>query len=98
MSQHDTTPFFSAKRRKIKGAFSFHIKDGESILAKVAISGVDLEGAKKNLLAELPGWDFEKTRSDADALWNKELSKIEVSGGTDEQLKTFYSALYHCMV
>ena len=68
------------------------------IQIKVALSAVSIEGARKNLAAELPGWDFDKVRADAKAAWNKELSKIEVSGGTDAQTTTFYTALYHTMI
>jgi len=57
-----------------------------------------IEGARKNLEAELPGWDFDKVRADAKAAWNKELSKIEVSGGTPNQTTNFYTALYHTMI
>jgi putative alpha-1,2-mannosidase len=78
--------------------FPFTIKDGEPILVKVAISYVSIEGARKNLEAELPGWDFDKVRADARAAWNRELSKIEVSGGTQEQTTNFYTALYHTMI
>ena len=78
--------------------FSFPTKEGERILMKVAISYVSIEGARENLAAELPGWDFDKVRADAKAAWNKELSKIEVSGGTGDQTTTFYTALYHTMI
>lgn len=78
--------------------FPFTLKEGEQILVKVAISYVSIEGARKNLEAELPGWDFDQVRSNAKAAWNKELSKIDVSGGTDEQTTNFYSALYHTMI
>lgn len=81
-----------------KAVFHFVTSEGEKILLKVALSSVSIEGARKNLAAELPGWDFEKVRADAKAAWNKELSKIEVSGGTDAQTKTFYTALYHTMI
>jgi putative alpha-1,2-mannosidase len=78
--------------------FQFTVAAGEKILLKVAISSVSIEGARKNLAAELPGWDFDKVRADARAAWNKELSKIEVLGGTDAQTRTFYTALYHTMI
>ena len=68
------------------------------LLLKVAVSYVSIEGARKNLEAELPHWDFDKVRADAKAAWNKELSKIEVSGGTDVQTTNFYTALYHTMI
>ncbi len=79
-------------------AFRFRTTPGEKVLVKVALSPVSIEGARKNLAAELPGWDFDKVRSDARAAWNKELSKIEVSGGTDAQTTNFYTALYHTMI
>ena len=81
-----------------KLAFHFETKAGERILLRVAISFVSIEGARKNLEAELPHWDFNKVRADAKAAWNKELSKIEVSGGTPEQTTNFYTALYHTMI
>jgi putative alpha-1,2-mannosidase len=85
-------------QREVKTALKFKVRAGEVILVKVAISSVSIEGARKNLEAELPGWDFDKVRADAKAAWNKELSKIEVSGGTDDQTTTFYTALYHTMI
>jgi putative alpha-1,2-mannosidase len=56
---------------------------------------VSIEGARKNLKSELAHWDFERVRKDATDSWNQELNKIEVSGGDESQLKTFYTALYH---
>ncbi|MGD9560707.1 MAG: GH92 family glycosyl hydrolase [Pyrinomonadaceae bacterium] len=76
----------------------FDLKDDRQLLVKIAISYVSIEGARKNLEAELPGWDFDKVRADAKAAWNKELSKIEASGGTPEQTTNFYTALYHTMI
>ena len=81
-----------------KAVIGFETVADEQILLKVAISYVSIEGARKNLEAELPHWDFDKVRADAKAAWNKELSKIEVSGGTDDQRTVFYTALYHTMI
>ncbi|MGQ0542657.1 MAG: GH92 family glycosyl hydrolase, partial [Blastocatellia bacterium] len=86
------------KGTDMRAAFRFYPKRSNQVLLKVAISYVSIEGARKNLEAELPHWDFDKVRADAKAAWNKELSKIEVSGGTDEQTTNFYSALYHTMI
>ncbi len=83
--------------KDVKVAFDFG-QTNEPILLKVALSPVSIEGARKNLAAEMPGWDFDKVHADAKAAWNKELSKIEVSGGTDAQTRTFYTALYHTMI
>lgn len=84
----------NAKAAKI--AFDFGTK--KEIYAKVGISGVDAKGANKNLAKEIPHWDFEKTKKEAEATWQKELSKIEVEGGTLLQKRTFYTALYHSML
>lgn len=61
----------------------------------VSISGVDCEGAARNL-ATRGKQKFNAVRKKAEALWNKTLSKIELEGGTDTQLRNFYTALYHC--
>jgi len=84
-----------AAGKNLKAFFQFSNK---SVMAKVAISGVSIEGAQKNLKAELPGWDFAKVKTDAEKKWDSELSKIDVSSNNTSQLKTFYTALYHTMV
>ncbi|HXB38892.1 MAG TPA: GH92 family glycosyl hydrolase [Bacteroidia bacterium] len=81
-----------------KAFFNFTVKKGESILVKVSVSSVDYEGAKKNMEAELPHWDFEKVKKDAAAAWNKELGKIEVKTKSLTDKENFYTALYHCMI
>ena len=79
----------------IKASFSFENIGNEPLLLKVGISAVSAEGARKNLDAEISHWDFEKVRNDAKTAWNRELNKIQVSGGDETQLKNFYTALYH---
>lgn len=68
------------------------------VLVKVGISAVSVEGARKNLEAEMPGWDFDGTRSAAEEEWNRALGRIEVLGGEPEQQRIFYTALYHCFL
>ena len=80
------------------GRALFATSDGEEVLLKVALSPVSLEGAKANLEAELPGWDFEETAEAAAAKWNEELSKVKVSTSDDAARRIFYTALYHTMV
>ncbi len=84
-----------ANAKNIKGFFEFKNK---MVMAKVAISAVSIDGAKKNLHAEMPGWDFKKIKAAATKIWNKELNKIEVSSNNLSKLRIFYSALYHTMV
>lgn len=89
-SKHDTGSL-------LKAFVSFETTDGEVIYAKVGISAVSVEGARKNLNAEQPAFDFDKTVADAKAAWNKELSRIEAESKDETVLRTFYSALYHAM-
>ncbi len=74
-----------------------NLNHGE-LQVKVAISSVSTEGAKNNMLKEIPHWDFNKIKDAAFEMWNKELSKIEIAEATLEQKKIFYTALYHCLV
>lgn len=86
------------KGDNLKANFRFNTKADEQILVKVAVSPVSIEGARKNLNAELKDWNFDKARGEAKKAWNKELSRIEVSGGTDDQLTNFYTAFYHTKI
>ena len=82
----------------IKAFFTFTTVANEKILVKVGISAVSIEGARKNLEAELPGWDFDHVAGQASALWNTELEKIKAEDGTPEQQVVFYTALYHTLL
>jgi predicted alpha-1,2-mannosidase len=81
----------------LKAAATFETTEGEVIYAKVGISAVSVEGARANLNAEQPAFDFEKTVADAAAAWNKELGKIDAESKDEKLLRTFYTALYHAM-
>jgi len=67
----------------------------EPLLLKVGISYVDEAGALANLRAEAPGWDFDAARRRADRLWERELSKVRVTGGSADDRTIFATALYH---
>jgi len=82
----------------LKAYVQFDTKEGEVIYARVGISGVSIEGARKNLLAEQPDFDFEKVTNQARDLWNKELKKIDIESKDDRLLKIFYTSLYHCCI
>ena len=77
---------------------NFDLAEGEKVMLKVAISPVDIDGAKANMAAELPGWDFEKTREAARNAWNRELSKIRIETEDVDERTIFYTALYHTMI
>jgi predicted alpha-1,2-mannosidase len=69
--------------------------DSVPLLLKVGISYVDEAGALKNVEAEAPGWDFDGARARARKMWQSELSKVRITGGTPEDRTIFYTALYH---
>jgi len=69
---------------------------GEALELRYGVSFISVEQAKKNLAKEIGGNDFEKTKLAARDVWNKALGKIKVEGGTAEQKRVFYTALYRC--
>ena len=77
---------------------SFRTTDGEQVSLKVALSPVSVEGARENLAAELPGWDFDATAKAADKAWNDELSKVKIETADETARRIFYTALYHTMI
>jgi predicted alpha-1,2-mannosidase len=87
-----------AKGKNVKASVNFNTKNGEAILVKVGTSAVSIDGARKNLTAEIKDWNFNKITGDAKAAWNKELTKIEVEGDKPEDLKNFYTSMYHAFL
>jgi predicted alpha-1,2-mannosidase len=81
--------------KDIRAYFNFDTEEGEKINVKFALSPVSTAGAMKNLEAEIPHWDFAKTKEETKEKWNKELSKIEVKTLTEADRTTFYTAMYH---
>ncbi|MET3500218.1 putative alpha-1,2-mannosidase [Mucilaginibacter rubeus] len=86
------------KGEKVKGVISFTTTKGEVVYAKVGISPVSAENAMLNIKAEIPGWDFNKVVTDADAAWNKQFQKIVIKADSLSQMKKFYTAFYHTMI
>jgi len=91
-----TDKFFAGSLLAI--SFSKEVKKGEKLLVKVALSPTGYEGAAKNMNAEMPRFNFKKTLKSAKKLWDKELSKVEVTSNNKEKLAVFYTALYHTMM
>lgn len=79
------------------GAYlAFDTSADRTVQAKVSMSYVDVKGAKTNA-AELPDWDTAKLAAKTRAQWRSTLGKVRVGGGTDGDLRTFYTALYHSL-
>ena len=90
------------EQRNLKPIYGYltlgNTTEGEQVLVKVALSPVSVEGAKANMAAELPGWDFEATKANARTAWNKELGKIQIKTEDADKRTVFYTALYHTMI
>ncbi len=69
--------------------------DCKEVEVYVAISGVDCEGARKNL-ATRENQTFDNIHQHAVQAWEEKLGKIEVEGGSRKERRNFYTALYHC--
>ncbi len=95
---NETENFPEMAGKNIRAYFDFSTEENEQIEIKFALSPVSTNGALKNLNAEIPHWDFEKTKTETQQKWNHELSKILVETETLAQKETFYTALYHSML
>ena len=69
-----------------------------TLTIRVGLSYVSAQGALKNLKAEMPSDDFDHYHDETVAAWNKELSLIEVQGGSKVHNRIFYTALYHALL
>lgn len=99
VGQVDTdVPGKQSRGRETKGHFDFKTKAGEQILARVALSTVSIEGARKNLRAEMPNWNFDAVAKAASKEWDKALSAMTIETPDSSLKQTFYTALYHTML
>ncbi len=72
---------------------------GAPVTMRVGISYVDEAGARANLTRESPaGTGLDATRTAARAAWNRELGRIAIEGGTDDERTVFTTALYHSLI
>ena len=76
----------------------FATERGEQVTARIASSFISAEQALRNLETELGADDFETVKSKAQARWDEVLGRIEVAGGSVDQLRTFYSCLYRSVL
>jgi len=67
-----------------------------NVTVRIGTSFTSLNAAINNLNTEIPDWNFDRTRKNTEEVWNQALGKVQVEGGSEEQLTKFYTALYHC--
>ena len=88
----------SAEGNHVMAIVTFKTKKGEQVHARIASSFISAEQAQLNLDRELGKQTFDQTRSNAEAAWNKEFARVKAEGGTVDQNRTFYTALYRTML
>ncbi len=76
----------------------FKTKKGEQVTVKVASSFISLEQAELNLQREIGSKTFDDIKNEGKHIWEKNLAKIRVEGGSDKQLRTFYSCFYRILL
>jgi predicted alpha-1,2-mannosidase len=78
------------------GAYAtFDTTSTQTVQMKIGVSFISPEKARANLLQEIPNWDFDVVRRQAEAAWENVLGQIRIQGGTEEQRRIFYTALFH---
>jgi len=88
----------TAEGKHVMAILTFKTKKGELVHARVASSFISPEQAELNLQREIGQNTFDQTKSKAEEAWNKELSRVKIEGGTVDQVRTFYTALYRTML
>jgi predicted alpha-1,2-mannosidase len=84
--------------KNIRAYFNFDTNAGEQIKIKIALSNTGMDGALKNLEAEVPHWNFNQVKQETQEKWNAELNKVQVETLTKADKISFYTSLYHTML
>ena len=99
--QLDTAAILSGGKRtgtSVIARLDFKTEEGEQLVVSTALSGVSMEGAMRNLQAEMPDDDFDKCLASARKDWDEQLGKIEIECADRDEKVKFYTALYHAML
>ena len=85
------------KQNAPKYILDFDLPQNKIINIKIALSTVSREGAKANLIAEIPHWDFNKVRQNAEQVWDAYLNRITFEAPRKKK-ELFYTSLYHLLL
>lgn len=77
---------------------SYDCTEGEQVEVQVGVSFVSIANARENLNAEQKGFEFEKVVKEGHDEWARTLDRVTVEGGTEDQRRVFYTALYHTQI
>ncbi len=83
----------------VQAVVRFGKSDGTPLVAQVGLSKVSEDKARENLTHDvIRAFDFDGVCAATKKAWDRELAKITVEGGTDDQMAAFYTASYHTRV
>jgi predicted alpha-1,2-mannosidase len=89
------TPGSSSASGSGSGAYlTFDTGSDTAVTAKVGMSYVSTAGAAKNMAAEIPGWNVGKVQAATRGAWRDVLRKVNVGGGSKDELTTYFTSLY----
>jgi predicted alpha-1,2-mannosidase len=87
-----------AQNKVVRGYVSFPPAADPTVLVRLGVSPTSIEDARKNLEAEIPSFDFDKTCRQTQEVWARELGKIQIQCDDPAAKRSFYTALYHTML
>jgi predicted alpha-1,2-mannosidase len=87
----------AAQGKRVEAGLQFSKTDAP-LLIRIGLSPTSIDEARKNLAAEIPGWDFDGMVAAARKTWNDALSRIQAESIDPALRQTFYTALYHSMI
>lgn len=84
----------TAQGKNLKAFVNYKTTANEAILVKVGISGTGIAGARKNLAAEIPGWDFAAVHAAAVKQWQEVFNAVQIKTFDPHIRTTFYANMY----
>lgn len=79
-------------------ALDFGKATDQPLVARVGISAVSADNARKNIEAEMTHFDFDLVKEQAGQQWAETLNVVQVEGGNEADRTNFYTALYHTLI
>jgi putative alpha-1,2-mannosidase len=73
---------------------TFQTLKQRQVLARVGISFISIEEARKNLEREITDWRFDRIQQNAFNEWNNVLKRFRIKGGTKAERINFYTSVY----
>ena len=88
----------NARDGTMLGGYAVFPRDTHTVDVRIGVSFISVEQARRNLDKEIPdGTTLEQTARTTRAAWAEKLDRVQIQGGSREQLETFYTALFHTL-